>query len=78
MFLEGSVTPPMVPPTTGPPGPSTANFVSIECPAGLSLAAMDDLAGISILLPWMVYPDYPQHHKLSPLATDGPPQIAIA
>ena len=42
-----SVTPPMVPHTTGPAGPSTANFVAIDGPAGLSMAAMDGPAGLS-------------------------------
>ena len=35
------------PPTTGPAGPSTANFVAIDGPAGLSMAAMDGPAGLS-------------------------------
>ena len=36
------------PPTTGPAGPSTANFVAIDGPAGLSMAAMDGPAGLSM------------------------------
>ena len=35
------------PPTTGPAGPSTANFLAIDGPAGLSMAAMDGPAGLS-------------------------------
>ena len=35
------------PPTTGLAGPSTANFVAIDGLAGLSMAAMDDPAGLS-------------------------------
>ena len=35
------------PSTTGPTRPSTANFVAIDGPAGLSMAAMDGPAGPS-------------------------------
>ena len=35
------------PPTNGPAGPSTANFVAINDPAGPSMAAMDGPAGIT-------------------------------
>ena len=35
------------PPTNGPAGPSTANFVAINGPAGPSMAAMDGLAGLT-------------------------------
>ena len=35
------------PPTTGPAKPSTANFVAIDGPAGLSMAAMDGMVGLS-------------------------------
>ena len=34
-------------PTTGPAGPSTANFVAIDGPAGPSMPAMDGPAGSS-------------------------------
>ena len=36
------------PPTTGPARPSTANFVAIDGSDGLSMAAMDGPAGLSI------------------------------
>ena len=52
----------MVPPTTGPAGPSTANFVVIDGPAGTIYGCHA----------WMVRPDYPQRNKISPLALDGP------
>ena len=35
------------PPTIGPAGPSTANFVAIDGPAELSVAAVDGPAGLS-------------------------------
>ena len=35
------------PPTTGPAGPSTEDFVAVDDPAGLSMAAMNGLAGLS-------------------------------
>ena len=35
------------PPTNGPAGPSTANFVAINDPAGPSMAAMDGPAGLT-------------------------------
>ena len=35
------------PPTTGPAGPSTANFVAIDGPARPSMAVMDGPAGPS-------------------------------
>ena len=38
------------PPTVGPAGPSTANFVAMDGPAGLSMVAMDGPAGLSIVL----------------------------
>ena len=44
--------------TDGPPGPSTANFVAIVGPPGLTMAAMDGPPGLS---------------RLSPPATVGPP-----
>ena len=45
------------PPTNGPAGPSTANFVAIDGPAGLSMAAMDGPAGLSTA-PYVVPPSH--------------------